>query len=285
MAEFTYYIMQGENFNQQISNNFNFNSIRSIDRNASNFNNLQSVQNQNHLMQKRDIMDFQNQYIFQLSANYLLRANILLNHIRIQSNQTLNSNAREIKNDEKYREIPFCDSQSSTSQSSNSQSLSSEIKEEEKSNITSKVRSSKKISKKQTTTPKDKPLSTRLKNMIKNYGKKCAHFAISKLGDNIVKQKLNQNEISRFRHYIKGKIQGITNMHNFKEILLIKEDDTPEIAKFKKTFQYTSEIFIENYSMNWIMNSPKIRDVKGHIFARFKILRRIRDPKYFTYMH
>ena len=150
-----------------------------------------------------------------------------------------------------------------------------------------KLEQSKKISKKKkkTSIKKIKRLSERLKNIVKNYGKNCATFAIGPIGDSIIGKSLSQEEIPRFRDYIRCKIPKITNIKNFRELLLVTEIDQPEIAKFKQAFQSASEIFIKNYSTNWIFHSKRINDVKNHIFARFKMLRRVRDPKNFTYIH
>ena len=77
----------------------------------------------------------------------------------------------------------------------------------------------------------------------------------------------------------------ITNIKNFRQLLLVLQTDCPEIAKFKQVFQKICEEFIIYYSANWIFNSSKIKDMKGHIDARFKMLRRVQNPKYFTYIH
>jgi len=149
-------------------------------------------------------------------------------------------------------------------------------------------RQSKKISKKtkgKKKGKKSKRMSERLKNIVKNYGKNCATFAISELGIPFLSNQLSVEEIAGFKEYIRSKIAGITNIANFREMLLSTEKDSEDIVKYKKTFQYISEIFIRDYSFNWIFHSPRINDVKGHIFARFKMLRRIRDPEHFTYIH
>ena len=143
----------------------------------------------------------------------------------------------------------------------------------------------KKNKKKKNSNKKTRRLSERLKNIVKNYGKNCASFAIGPIADSIIRQLLTQEEIPRFKEYIKNKIPKITNIRNFRELLLATEADQPEIAKFKQAFQNASEIFIVNYSVNWIFHSSRINDVKNHLFARFKMLRRIKDPKNFTYIH
>jgi len=155
-------------------------------------------------------------------------------------------------------------------------------------NMVPKVKNTKKINKKKQgkkKVRKSKRMSERLKNIVKNYGKNCATFAISELGHQFLLEVLTEEDIPKFKEFIRSKIPSITNIANFREMLLVSEVDDSDTGKFKKAFQYVSEIFIRDYSFNWIFHSPRINDVKGHIFARFKMLRRIRDPKHFTYIH
>ena len=127
--------------------------------------------------------------------------------------------------------------------------------------------------------------SERLKNIVKNYGKKCANFAIGKIGQSILREKFTHEEYSQFKEYIKLRVCKITNIQNFRDMLLVLESDSVKIAKFKESFQFVSEIFIRNYAICWIFHSSRMNDVKGHVFARHKMLRRIQDPKSFTYIH
>ena len=153
-------------------------------------------------------------------------------------------------------------------------------------NKVSKVTRSKKIPKmKKSKKSKFSRESERLKNIVKNYGKKCANFAISKIGQSILKEKFTTEEFSQFKQYIRMRISKITNIRNFRDMLLVLEEDSLKIAKFKESFQYVSEIFIRNYAICWIFHSSRMSDVKGHIYARHKMLRRIQDPKNFTYIH
>ena len=156
--------------------------------------------------------------------------------------------------------------------------------------LVAKVQASKKIKSKSTKKIQKKGknvkrISERLKNIVKNYGKNCASFAIGDLGFKYLAQKLTNDEITRFKAYIRVRIPTITNISKFREMLLANQNDEPEIIKFKQTFQKICEIFVEDYSINWIFHSPRISDVKGHIFARGKMLRRIQNPTYFTYIH
>ena len=125
-------------------------------------------------------------------------------------------------------------------------------------------------------------LSKRWKRITKNYMKRCINFAIDELNNDLLIHYLTSEEVIRFRAYFQGKISTATTLMNFGELLLVLDNDNSEIRKFKELFQRTSEIFITNYAANWIFNSKNIKDVKGHLFARFKIFRRIQNPKNFT---
>ena len=269
--------MQGENF---FNNQTNYNPIIKINAIGNNLINSQLIDNQSYVIQHQNIMNIRNLMLSHLSKNLLPQANIFHNII-LPPNQITYSNFDEIRRSQKANESLVFNSQLSIAESN----LSQENSTEKISEIAPKSNNSKKISKREIKSSKNAPLSCRLKNMIKNYGKKCANFAIGEHGYPIIKQKLDNKEITRFRHFIRSKVKGITNINNFRGMLLAADDDTAEIEKFKKVFQFVSVIFIENYSVNWIMNSSRIKDVKGHIFARFKILRRVKDPKNFTYIH
>lgn len=155
-----------------------------------------------------------------------------------------------------------------------------------------KVTKTKKISKKASKAGKAKRkqkkgrrVSESLKNIVKNYGKNCATFALSELAHDDLLSILTKDQMSGFKGWIKAKLPSITNMANFREMLMPLETEDYETALFKKAFQHVAEIFVRDYAYNWIFHSPRISDVKGHLFARFKMLRRIRDPKNFTYIH
>ncbi len=74
-------------------------------------------------------------------------------------------------------------------------------------------------------------------------------------------------------------MDGISSL---RALLLADDEDEEMIIAIKEAFQYSAEIFVKYFSVNWIYNS-KVGDKKNHLKARFKILRRIREPEYFTY--
>ena len=128
-------------------------------------------------------------------------------------------------------------------------------------------------------------LSERLKNITKNYAKKCIRFALTKSNDILLEKKLTPMEILRFKQFLRSKASKTTSIAKFRELLLILNDDNREICQFKQLFQRISEIFISYYALNWIFNSVKIKEKKGHVFARFKMLRRVQNPEFFTSIH
>jgi len=151
-----------------------------------------------------------------------------------------------------------------------------------------KISHSRKIVKKNKAQGKHKILerkSKRLKNLVKNYGKNCAMFAISEVAHEYLLEILRKEKILEFKEWVKCQIPKITNIANFRDMLLVAEKDNHEVALYKKAFKNISEIFVRDFSHNWIMNSSRLNDAKGYLFARFKMLRRIRDPQRFTYVH
>jgi len=151
-----------------------------------------------------------------------------------------------------------------------------------------KISKSKKIVKRMRSRGNEKRLgreSERLKNIVKNYGKNCALFAISDLAREYRLAILGKEKIAEFREWIKCKIPKITNIAGFRGMLLVTETDNADVALYKKAFKNISEIFVRDFSHNWIVNSSRINDAKGYLFARFKMLRRIRAPEHFTYIH
>jgi len=148
-----------------------------------------------------------------------------------------------------------------------------------------KVTKTKKIQKRRRKAKKGKRMCEKLKNIVKNYGKNCALFSISPEGKPYIGDQLSEEEYTRFKDFVQVRIPNLINIPNFREMLLESPVDCIEICKFKKLFRDLSEIFINYFSLNWIFHSPRIKDVKGHIILRHKMLRRVREPEHFTYIH
>ncbi len=123
------------------------------------------------------------------------------------------------------------------------------------------------------------------KNVVKNYGRAISAFALSNLALPYL-EKILENEdltIHQFTQYIKqirGSIDGLTH---FRSTILIDQNDSPHIVAIKRAFIAISEIFIKYFSVNWIFNS-RIFHKEAHLKFRFKMLRRIQRPEFFTYL-
>jgi hypothetical protein len=130
-----------------------------------------------------------------------------------------------------------------------------------------------------------KKIANSAKNIVKNFGRAMVTFAISSLAfpyiQKMVKdEKIEYKEFKDFLFLRKENIDGISSLRN---LLLVEEYDDNKISSIKRIFQYAAEVFIKYFSVNWIFHS-KLGDKIGHVYSRFKILRRIRDPEHFTYL-
>ena len=66
--------------------------------------------------------------------------------------------------------------------------------------------------------------------------------------------------------------------------MMIQHNDNPsELNQFKEIFRLSAIEFLEFYTHNWIFGSKRIKDAHGHYKAKFKIIRRIKNPENFTY--
>jgi len=123
------------------------------------------------------------------------------------------------------------------------------------------------------------------KNIVKNFGRAICSFAISHLALTYL-EKILQKEgllLSQFIRYMKQIRATIDGLHHFRSTLLISEDDSQEIAAAKRAFAAIGEVFIKNFSVNWIFHS-RVFHKEAHLKFRYKMLRRIRNPELFTYL-
>jgi len=122
------------------------------------------------------------------------------------------------------------------------------------------------------------------KNIVKNFARAMVNFAISRLALPYIESKLIEFklDLKSFQKYLIERRENMDGISSLRSLLLIIEDDDEQTAAIKTLFRYTSEIFVKFFSVNWIFNS-KLGDKLVHVKSRFKILRRIRNPEYFTY--
>ena len=135
---------------------------------------------------------------------------------------------------------------------------------------------------------KSSPVSEKTKstkNIAKNYGSAIASFACSDLCKPYIKPLLRQEHITSntFQKFAQHAKKSILGIDSFRNTLLIKTEDSEESAACKRIFQKIAEIFIKYFSVNWIFTA-KIMHKLVYLKYRYKILRRVQNPEFFTYM-
>jgi len=123
------------------------------------------------------------------------------------------------------------------------------------------------------------------KNIPINYGKAIASFAVSPLALPYLKSYLKGKALSvkEFVDLINESKEGIRGIDTFRAMLLIEKKDNLKIVLCKKAFQWISEVFIKCFSVNWIIHG-RMAHKMTYLKYRHKMLRRIKQPEYFTYV-
>ena len=123
------------------------------------------------------------------------------------------------------------------------------------------------------------------KNIVTNYGKAISSFAISELATPYITPLLEKDMITikAFQQYVADRKEEIRGILSLRRLLIISSNDTAEEAIYKKTFQAVGEVFIKYFSVNWITHG-RMNNKDVYLKYRFKMLRRIRNPEWFTYL-
>jgi hypothetical protein len=138
--------------------------------------------------------------------------------------------------------------------------------------------------------PKRKPKAHKTRNPTKNisinYGKAIISFAVSHVALPYLAEFFNDFDYSysRFVNFLKDCRKKMNGMHALKSFLIPDKKDNEETVEFKRAFQKISEVFINYFSINWITYG-KVTEKLVYLKYRFKMLRRVRNPQMFTYIH
>ena len=129
----------------------------------------------------------------------------------------------------------------------------------------------------------NKPQSSN--NIIKNYSRALINFALSEVAEPYVSLGIQEHNVTKayYDRFIRKDKQKMNCIQSLRNKLLIFPDDTENISRCKKVFQSVCVAFLKYFSVNWIYSS-KVNDKLTHLKYRFKILRRVQDPQYFTYL-
>lgn len=123
------------------------------------------------------------------------------------------------------------------------------------------------------------------KNITKNYCRAMINFSLSDLAVPYLLSILAKYnlQIQDFREFININKEAVNCIKGLRELLLITQNDSEQIRDLKKVFQEISVVFLKMFSVNWVFSS-RITDKRTHLNYRFKILRRVLNPQYFTYL-
>jgi len=124
-----------------------------------------------------------------------------------------------------------------------------------------------------------------LKNVAKNYGRAICNFIVAPAAEDYLlplskEFNINANEFKEFIALRKNTLDGI---EDFRELLLVREEDSEQERGYKKLFQKLGEVFIKYFSVNWIY-SGRLNYKLDYVKVRNKVLRRVQNPELFTYI-
>jgi len=122
------------------------------------------------------------------------------------------------------------------------------------------------------------------KNIVLNYARAIANFAISKLAlpflnSYIVNGQINHQGFVEFVTSGKANIGGIKS---FKTLLVTKETDSAQVSLYKEIFRMLSITFVRDFSMNWIA-CGRVTNKDVYLKYRVHILQKLENPEDFIY--
>ena len=123
------------------------------------------------------------------------------------------------------------------------------------------------------------------KNIVQNFGRAICTFAVSNIADPYLIPLLEEEQLTLkdFKDYMKQTKDAIKGLAHFRAALMTFDHDSLKTQALKKVFRLIGEVFIKNFSVNWITHG-KINYKKAYLKYRFKMLRRIQSPELFTYL-
>jgi len=122
-------------------------------------------------------------------------------------------------------------------------------------------------------------------NIMKNYCRAFVNFALSDLANPYLAHRSQESTLStqRFRQILENKKKKVNCIKSLRGLLLHDKKESKEMEAFKEEFQKLCEVFLKYFCVNWIFHS-KVSDRIKHLQYRGKMLRRIQNPEFFTYL-
>jgi len=150
-----------------------------------------------------------------------------------------------------------------------------------------KISSSSKSSGDKVQNSQENPIPTEkllaIKNIAKNYGRAICNLILSPAGETYLLPLIQRYslDVTAFRKYIKEKRDSLNGIMELRSLILKEKKDSAKLLAYKLVFQRMAEVFIKFFSVNWIF-SGKLTYKMDYLKYRFKLLRRVRNPEYFT---
>jgi len=122
-------------------------------------------------------------------------------------------------------------------------------------------------------------------NIMKNYCRALVNFGLSTMAEPYMKGEDDQPTLSdeTFRAILNSKKKKVNCIKTLRALLLHDGRDSKEMKIFKPVFQSVCLAFLKFFCANWIFNS-KVADKMKHLKYRGKMLRRVQNPQFFTYL-
>jgi len=123
------------------------------------------------------------------------------------------------------------------------------------------------------------------KNIVINYGGAIIAFAASSLAEPYLEPHLKKEGVTlkQFVDFVQASKGKTNSIQGFRSLLIISETDNETTKTLKQIFAKISEVFIKYFSVNWIMHG-RVTHKLVYLKYRCRILRRIQNPEYFTYI-
>ncbi len=122
-------------------------------------------------------------------------------------------------------------------------------------------------------------------NVMKNYCRAFFNFGISNMVDPYLVCQEGGESLTpeAFKRILNSKKAKLNCIKTLRSLLLPDNRDSKEMRVFKVVFQRICLVFLKFFCANWIFNS-KVADKMKHLKYRGKMLRRVQNPQYFTYL-
>ena len=122
-------------------------------------------------------------------------------------------------------------------------------------------------------------------NVMKNYARAMVNFSLSALADPYLERMKGKYAMNaeKFKVTLLGYKKKVNCIKHLRGILLINKHDTEEMKTFKGIFQELCIVFMKYFSVNWIFHG-KMNEKSKYLHYRGKMLRRVQNPEYFTYL-